>query len=92
MRKSFSRPTERLTDFVVAASSYVARILTFMAKQSTMRDILSFRANAAQCPSCFTFNHPEYLPDKKKQVQTTGLLLTCAVCGTPYESPVSKVA
>jgi hypothetical protein len=63
-----------------------------MAEKPMARSVLSFRAQAAQCPSCFTFNHPEYLPEKKKQVQASGLLITCAVCGTPYESSVSEVA
>jgi hypothetical protein len=63
-----------------------------MAEQRTVRDLSAFRSKAAQCPSCFTFNHPEYLPEKKKQVHSSGLLLTCAVCGTPYESAVPQAA
>ncbi len=63
-----------------------------MSEQRTVRDVLTFKAKAAQCPSCFTFNHPEYLPEKKKQILESGLLLTCAVCGTPYEMAVSRAA
>jgi hypothetical protein len=63
-----------------------------MAEQRTIRDMVTFRAKAAQCPSCFTFNHPEYLPEQKKQVRASGLILTCAVCGTPYQGPVSQAA
>jgi len=63
-----------------------------MAEQRTVRDILAFKSKAAQCPSCFTFNHPEYLPEKKKQAHAAGLLLTCAVCGTPYEGAAPQAA
>ena len=45
---------------------------------------IPFGAKAAQCPNCFSFNSPEYLPEKKKQVDENGLLLTCATCGTAY--------
>jgi hypothetical protein len=55
-----------------------------MSEQRPIRTLLSFASKAAQCPNCFSFNHPEYLPEKKKQVQPDGLLLTCATCGTPY--------
>jgi hypothetical protein len=63
-----------------------------MAEQRAVRDILSFKSKAAQCPSCFTFNHPEYLPDKKKQAHSSGLVLTCAVCGTLYETVAPQAA
>jgi hypothetical protein len=63
-----------------------------MAEKRTVRDVLTFRSKAAQCPSCFTFNHPEYLPEKKKKLQASGLQLTCAVCGTPYETAVPQAA
>jgi hypothetical protein len=43
-----------------------------------------FGAKAAQCPNCFSFNSPEYLPEKKKKVDEKGILLTCATCGTAY--------
>jgi hypothetical protein len=45
---------------------------------------MTFAEKAAQCPNCFSFNSPEYLPEKKQQLQASGLLLTCATCGTPY--------
>jgi len=63
-----------------------------MAKLTTIRDSGTFKAKAAQCPSCFTFNHPEYLPEQKKQTRDSGLLLTCAVCGTPYQHTTPKAA
>jgi hypothetical protein len=63
-----------------------------MAKQPTLRDRFSFTAKAAQCPNCFSFNHPEYLPEKKKQRSDDGFLLTCAVCGTPYGTSLPHAA
>lgn len=45
---------------------------------------IPFGAKAAQCPNCFSFNSPEYLPEKKKQIDENGVLLTCATCGTAY--------
>jgi hypothetical protein len=55
-----------------------------MAVQKSVRDVLAFQAKAAQCPSCFSFNHPEYLPEKRVHTVETGFVLTCVVCGTPY--------
>jgi len=63
-----------------------------MAEQRSIRDPFTFSSKAAQCPNCFSFNHPEYLPEQKKQVHDSGLLLTCAVCGTPYESALPQAA
>ena len=61
-----------------------------MAEQRVvLRDPLAFVSKAAQCPNCFSFNHPEYLPEKAKQTHAFGLLITCLVCGTPYESGAS---
>lgn len=45
---------------------------------------VSFGATAAQCPNCYSFNSPEYLPEKKRQVDENGVLLICATCGTSY--------
>ncbi len=63
-----------------------------MAEERNIRDIVAFQSKAAQCPSCFTFNHPEYLPEQKKQEDASGLVLTCAVCGTPYPSALREAA
>jgi len=43
-----------------------------------------FNSRAVQCPNCFSFNSPEYLPEKKKKIDEDGVLLTCATCGTDY--------
>jgi hypothetical protein len=56
-----------------------------MANQPIVRGTFSFSAKAAQCPNCFSFNSPDYLPEKKQQKKDSGLTLTCATCGTPYE-------
>jgi hypothetical protein len=61
-----------------------------MAEQRMFRDTSSFTSKAAQCPSCFSFNHPEYLPEKNKHTQEDSFLLTCAVCGTPYETALPQ--
>jgi hypothetical protein len=63
-----------------------------MAEQRTTPDVLTFMAKAAQCPSCFTFNHPEYLPEQKKRIRASGIELICAVCGTRYQSAVTAAA
>jgi hypothetical protein len=68
----------------MAASAAPPASITDMTAQRTVHDVLEFKSKAAQCPSCFTFNHPEYLPDQKKQVLASGLMLTCAVCGALY--------
>jgi RNase P subunit RPR2 len=59
-----------------------------MAEQRPLRNVLSFVSKAAQCPNCFSFNHPEYLPEQKKRVDEDALLMTCATCGTPYTSAI----
>jgi len=51
-----------------------------------------FGSKAGQCPNCFSFNSPEYLPEKKKQVDEKGLLLTCATCGTAYRLELPRAA
>lgn len=51
-----------------------------------------FGARAAQCPNCFSFNSPEYLPEKKKKIDENGMLLTCATCGTDYRPELREAA
>jgi transcription elongation factor Elf1 len=63
-----------------------------MANQPVVRRTFSFSAKAAQCPNCFSFNSPDYLPEKKQQKRDTGLLLTCATCGTAYEFSIPRAA
>jgi len=63
-----------------------------MPNQPIVRRTFSFAAKAVQCPNCFSFNSPDYLPEKKQQMQDTGLLLTCATCGTPYEFTTPRAA
>jgi hypothetical protein len=53
---------------------------------------IPFGARAAQCPNCFSFNAPEYLPEKKKQFDENGLLMTCATCGTAYRTELPLAA
>jgi hypothetical protein len=60
------------------------RIVMNMAETRVIRNPLSFVAKAAQCPNCFSFNSPEYLPEKKREIVDEALRLTCATCGTPY--------
>jgi hypothetical protein len=40
----------------------------------------------AQCPSCFTFNLLQHLPEHRKQGSPIGVELTCALCGTIYRA------
>jgi len=53
---------------------------------------IPFGSKAAQCPNCFSFNSPDYLPEKKKQIDEDGMLLTCATCGTAYRSENLRAA
>lgn len=63
-----------------------------MQNQLITRGTFIFTAKAAQCPNCFSFNSPDYLPPKKQEKRETGLLLTCATCGTLYELSVPRAA
>jgi len=54
--------------------------------------VIPFGSKAAQCPNCFSFNSPEYLPEKNKQVDKNGVLLTCATCGTAYRRELPQAA
>ena len=53
---------------------------------------IPFGEKAAQCPNCFSFNSPDYLPEKKKQIDENGMLLTCATCGTAYRLETLRAA
>jgi len=67
-------------------TAYRSGISLNMATDVQVRPIygLSAAAKGAQCPNCFTFNMPHHLPEHRKQQGSSGMQLTCALCGTRY--------
>jgi RNase P subunit RPR2 len=53
---------------------------------------LAAAAKGAQCPNCFTFNMPHHLPEHRKQQSSSGMELTCALCGTRYPAQMPSKA
>jgi hypothetical protein len=63
-----------------------------MANSPGIRSTLAFVDKAAQCPNCFSFNSPDYLPEKKQKQHASGFELTCVTCGTSYLMPPAPKA